>query len=99
MNTAVITAKTDVSTKKNAQKLARELGIPLSSVVNALLKQFIRTKSLNLSLEEDLELTNWAKVNLKKSLGDLKKGDSYSFENVDEAISFLNSDNLEKINL
>ena len=41
--------KIDNSVKKQAQKMAEELGLSLSSVVNATLKQFARTGELELS--------------------------------------------------
>src|SRR3989344_6474301 len=43
----VITLKADKEVKESAQKVAAELGLTLSAVVNASLKQFVREKSLN----------------------------------------------------
>lgn len=45
----VINIKTDPEVKENAKKTARELGVPLSIVINAYLKQFIRSKEVYLS--------------------------------------------------
>jgi len=45
----MINIKADTETKENAQAVARELGLPLSSVINAFLKDFIRTRSLAFS--------------------------------------------------
>ena len=45
-----VNLKIDPSVKKKAQKRAAELGLSLSSVVNATLKQFARTGELNLSV-------------------------------------------------
>ncbi|MEK7560610.1 MAG: hypothetical protein AAB539_01490 [Patescibacteria group bacterium] len=42
----VLNIKTDPEVKKEAQKVARELGVPLSIVVNAYLKEFIREKEM-----------------------------------------------------
>ena len=42
-----INIKTDKQVKERAQKLAKELGLPLSAIVNAQLKQFIRDKELH----------------------------------------------------
>lgn len=50
MNTASIVIKTNKDTKVEAQELAKELGLSLSSVMNAFLKQFVRTKSVNVSV-------------------------------------------------
>lgn len=44
-----VNLKIDSSIKKNAQKRAKELGLSLSSVVNATLSQFARTGELELS--------------------------------------------------
>lgn len=44
-----VNLKIDVDVKKRAQKRAVELGLSLSSIVNATLKQFARTGELELS--------------------------------------------------
>ena len=46
----VINIKTDKEIKEKAQELARELGVPLSTLVNAYLRQFIRTREFSFSL-------------------------------------------------
>ena len=46
----VINIKTDKEIKEKAQKLAHELGVPLSTLVNAYLRQFIRTREFSFSL-------------------------------------------------
>jgi len=45
----VLTVKTDVDVKRDAQKLAKEMGVPLSTIVNAQLKQFVRDRRLEMS--------------------------------------------------
>lgn len=45
----IINVKTDVKVKKDAQKIAEELGLSLSAVVNAQLKQFVRDRSVYFS--------------------------------------------------
>ena len=45
----VINIKTDKEVKENAQKLAQELGISLSDVMNASLRNFIRTREFHVS--------------------------------------------------
>jgi addiction module RelB/DinJ family antitoxin len=52
MYNAVINIKTEVQTKKKAQLLASELGISLSALINSYLKQLVRTKKVELSLDE-----------------------------------------------
>lgn len=45
----VINIKADKEVKIKAQEVARELGVPLSMVVNTYLKQFIRDKEIYLT--------------------------------------------------
>lgn len=40
----MINIKTDVEVKRNAQKVAKDLGLPLGTVLNAYLREFIRTR-------------------------------------------------------
>ena len=42
----VINIKADKEVKKKAQKIAEELGLPLSVVINAYLRQFIRNREV-----------------------------------------------------
>ena len=55
MNTAVIVTKTDPEVKIQAQQVAQELGISLSSLVNAYLRQVARTRRVDFSLDEPSE--------------------------------------------
>lgn len=53
MNThTILNFKTDKKLKANAQKVAEELGVPLSTIMNAFLKQFIRTRTVTFSADE-----------------------------------------------
>ena len=45
----MINIKADKEVKENAQQSAKELGLPLSSVMNAFLKEFIRSRSISFS--------------------------------------------------
>ncbi len=46
----VINIKTDKKVKRNAQKVAEDLGFSLSAVINAYLKQFVRNKEVYFGL-------------------------------------------------
>ena len=46
----VITIKTDTRVKQKAQKIAKEMGIPLGTFLNAQLRQLIRERSITVSL-------------------------------------------------
>ncbi|MEZ4104016.1 MAG: type II toxin-antitoxin system RelB/DinJ family antitoxin [Candidatus Paceibacterota bacterium] len=50
MNTrTILNIKTDKTLKKETKKVAEELGVPLSTVINAFLKQFVRDREITLS--------------------------------------------------
>jgi addiction module RelB/DinJ family antitoxin len=49
MAKTLISIKADKEVKENAQKLARELGLSLSDVMNAALRNFIRTRKATFS--------------------------------------------------
>ena len=46
----MINIKTDREVKLKAQKIAKELGLPLGTVINAYLREFVRTKRASFSI-------------------------------------------------
>ena len=48
----LLTVKTDKSLKRAAQETADEIGVPLGTLVNSFLKQFVRTKEVSFSVRE-----------------------------------------------
>ena len=40
----MINIRADKEVKENAQKIAGDLGLPLSGIINAFLKEFVRSK-------------------------------------------------------
>ncbi len=50
MEKTLLNIKTDKKLKKEAQMAARELGLPLGTIVNAYLKEFIREKRIIFSV-------------------------------------------------
>lgn len=53
MNThTILNIKTDKKLKEEAKKVSEELGVPLSTVINAFLKQFVRDKEITLSANQ-----------------------------------------------
>lgn len=52
MNNAIINVKVDTQTKEEAQKVAQEMGLSLSSVIKVKLREFIRDKSLHVEVPE-----------------------------------------------
>lgn len=90
MNTAVINVKVDPEVKSQAQAIVDELGLSLSSFINASLKNLVRTKSINFDLKE--QPSEYMIQALKESAADIKAGRvSPSFETADEAIKWLNN--------
>ena len=72
MQTAVINLRVEPETKEKAQKLARQLGLNLSAVIEGFLAQFIRTKTVHFSLKE--EPSEYMLQALKESKEDIKAG-------------------------
>jgi len=91
MAKTVVNVKVDKETKEKAQALAKELGLPLSTVVNANLKEFVRSGEARFSLEPKLKPEVWKE--LRKATADYKAGKSTSpvFNSAREAIDYLNS--------
>jgi len=90
MNTAVINIKVNPELKAQAKNLAEELGFSLSSLVNACLKQMVRSRTVNFSVRE--EPSDYMIKMLAKSDKDIKAGRvSPAFSNAKDAIAWLNS--------
>lgn len=90
MKTTII-LKADKEVKENAQKLAKELGLNLSAIINANLKQFIRSRSVYFSvmpkMTPELEkLIGQARKDYKA-----KKNISPVFDSIQEALNYLHS--------
>ena len=52
-----LTIKTNKELRDKAKKVANELGVPLGTVINAMLKQFVREKEILLSVKTTNEMT------------------------------------------
>ena len=87
----LINIKADKEVKEKAQKLAKELGLPLSTVINASLKQFIRSRELYFSVTPKMS------PRLEKILGVVerdigaKKNMSPAFSSAKEMDDYLDS--------
>jgi DNA-damage-inducible protein J len=88
--TVIINIKTDLQVKQKAQKVAKDLGLNLSTAINGFLRQFIRDKRVNFSLSEEKPSARLL-ADLKQSEEDYKNGDYYSFDNPNDAIKFLDT--------
>lgn len=91
MNTAVVNVKVDPKVKSEAKKVAQDLGFSLSSLINAYLKQLIKTKTITYSAVSE-EPTGYLLEELKKSIEDIKANRvSPAFTNSQDAIKWLNN--------
>lgn len=90
MNTTTINIKADPKVKLQAQKIAAELGLTLSGVLNGFLKQFVRTKKVQFSLEENETPSPYLIQALKEAEEDRKNGwVSPGFDKAEDAIAWL----------
>ncbi len=89
MTKVLLNIKTDKEVKEEAAKIAAELGVPLSTVINAYLKEFVREKSIKISIEPRLR-PEIGKL-LKKASDDYKKIENTSdkFSDAEGIIGYL----------
>lgn len=87
----MINIKADKDVKENAQRVAADLGLPLSTVVNAYLKEFIRERSVRFSVEP--ELRPRVKKELLQAIRDCEAGKNLSpaFSSAKEANAYLDA--------
>lgn len=88
MNTVVINIKTDLEVKREAQRIAKKLGVSLSALINGYLRQIIRTKRVEFSLDETPN--KYLTEAIKNARKQRKKGEaSPIFDNAQDAIKWL----------
>lgn len=92
MAKTTINIKADKEVKVRAQKIAHDLGMPLSTVINAYLKQFIRTREVHFVVKDKLKPT--AKSRIDRLQKDAMEGKnlSPSFDAMEDAIRYLRSE-------
>ncbi len=90
MNTAVINIKTEQELKKEAQNIAYDLGMSLSSLINAYLRQLVRTRKIEFDLRE--EPSEYLIQALSESRKNIRAGRvSPQFKTAEDAIKWLNN--------
>mgnify|MGYP001592061418 FL=1 len=87
----MINIKADKGVKESAQKIAADMGLPLSTVVNAYLKEFIRERAVRFSLEPQLRPA--VEKELLRAKEDYKDGRSLSptFSSAKKANTYLDT--------
>ena len=89
MKTAAISVKIDPKVKKEAQRIANDLGFSLSDVVNASLKNLVREKTINYTL-----LTPSPKLKriIRQAKKEYEKGEFFGpFDNMKDFVNSLES--------
>ncbi len=89
--TTVIHIKADKEVKENAQNAAKDLGLTLTDVINAALRNFIRTREVIFS--DIPQMTPELEKRLEKVEEDIKYGRNLSpkFKTAKEFIKYLDS--------
>lgn len=90
MNKTILNIRTDLQTKRQIQKFAAELGVPVSVIMNAQIKQMLRDRKVVLSTE--LEPTPYLVKIMEQVERDLNKKSKVTFTRTrDELVSHLES--------
>lgn len=87
----LLNIKTDKEIKIKAKELAEELGLSLSAIINAFLKQFVRNKSV--CFDAVPRMSKKLERNITKAECDLKQGKNISppFSSPKEIKDYLSS--------
>lgn len=98
-NTTVMTIKTNKALKQKAQELAKDMGFPLGTLINAFLRQFVRDEAVSFSLipQTPYVMNKKLEKELAEIEGDLKQGQNISlpFENAEGLIHYLHKAEVE----
>lgn len=90
MKTAVVNFKTDDATKAKAQAVAKQIGIPLSNLLNAYLYELAATGSVHFSASEPM--TEKMEALIEQAEKEIAVGKvSGPFDNLEEMFAYLDS--------
>lgn len=87
MSSAIVNIRTDSGLKSAAQKVAESLGFNLSTLINAYLKNLVKTKTIYYSQAE--EPTEYLRGTIRQAEEDLKLSKTYSFKSTGDATRWL----------
>jgi addiction module RelB/DinJ family antitoxin len=92
MNThTILNIKTDKKLKENAKKVASRIGVPLSTVVNSFLKQFVRDEEVTFSAKS-YQMTPYLESLVEEAKKEYEAGETFGpFDNVKDLMESLNS--------
>ncbi len=85
----ILNVKVDSEEKEKAKQIAMEMGVPLSTIINAQLREFIRTREFSVKLEPTLKPA--VEKEILRRIEEYHKNpkSAYSFKSASEAIKFL----------
>lgn len=84
----ILNVKIDPKVKTKAKKIAEDLGLTLSGVINAYLRQFVRSGTLFVSTGFE-EPSDFLKATIREAEIDMKAGKVKSFPSGSKAIEYL----------
>lgn len=89
MGKAIINVRTDEDLKKDAQKTAKALGLPLGTIINAYLRELVQEKRVVFSIHPEPNVR--ARKILDQALGDIRRGRNIvgPFESAEDMIDSL----------
>lgn len=91
MSQTVMSLKTDKELKEQAQQVAKDLGFPLSTLLNAYMRQLVRDKQIHHSIEPEYHMSAKLEADIEEFEKDLESGNvSGPFSNADGLIKSLN---------
>lgn len=90
MNTAILNIKTDPETKEQLKAFAAQVGLPVSALLNAQIKQMLRNGKVEFSTT--LEPTPYLEAIIKEAQADYKAGKNVvATESDEDTLDFLRS--------
>jgi addiction module RelB/DinJ family antitoxin len=90
MKTATVNFKTDDATKTKAQTVAKQIGIPLSNLLNAYLYELANTGSVHFTASEPM--TEKMEALIKEAEKEIAAGEvSGPFENLEDMFEHLDN--------
>lgn len=95
-DSTILSLKTKKHVKELAQMRAKQMGMPLGTIINAFLRNFGETGELHLIAPE--VTPQMAKI-IEEFRAEVARGETYGPFSVEEGIAFLNGNNLKKLGL
>jgi len=86
----ILNIKTDKKLKEDAKAVATKIGVPLSTVINSFLKQFVRDEEVTFSAK-DYKMTPYLETLVEEAQQEYKQGKtSGPFSTAEDFIAHLN---------